>query len=326
MTRSVGTAATTDRIARAFVAACLAELDAPKPGNVHRHAAGHGMSVDDFVRSAEAAAPAIATPGATVGRRVLGAVEATRTAAGQNTNLGIVLLCAPLAVAAEAAADGELWPALEAVLAGLTAEDAGLAYRAIRLASPGGLGRSDAADVADEPSVTLLDAMRLAAGRDRIAWNYANGLADVRGFGAPRLEALLGAGWPEPWAVAGTYLAFLGHIPDTHIVRKRGIAAAEAVRTRAAQVDAALLAAAEPASLLPEILAFDAELKAAGLNPGTSADLTVATAFARGLAATAAAGPGSRRLPDARLTLYPHGGAAVPALEEGGKQWRKSTR
>lgn len=292
MTRSAGAAMSPDRIARAFVAACLAELDAPKPGNVHRHAGGHGMTVDDFVRSAEAAAPAIATPGATVGRRVLDAVEATRAAVGQNTNLGIVLLCAPLAAAAEAVAtNGELWPAVEAVLAGLTVADARLAYRAIRLAIPGGLGRSDAADVADEPAVTLLDAMRLAAGRDRIAWNYANGLADVRDLGAPRLEALLGAGWPEPWAITGAYLAFLGRIPDTHIVRKRGTAAAEAVRTRAAQVDAALLAAAEPASLLPELLAFDAELKSAGLNPGTSADLTVAAAFARGLAATAAARP-----------------------------------
>ena len=46
-------------IARAFVAACEAELDALKPGNVHRHGeggAGHRMTVDDFVRSAAASA------------------------------------------------------------------------------------------------------------------------------------------------------------------------------------------------------------------------------------------------------------------------------
>ena len=174
----------------AFLDACRAELEALKPGNVHRHAAGHGMTVDDFLCSAEVAAPAIAAKGEPVGRRILGAVEATRAAVGQNTNLGILLLCAPLALAAErAAGPAALWPALEEVLASLTVDDARLAYRAIRLASPGGLGRSDAADVQDEPVITLLEAMRLAAERDRIAWNYTNGFADIRDTGLPALAA-----------------------------------------------------------------------------------------------------------------------------------------
>lgn len=276
------------RVAAAFRAACLAELDAPKPGNVHRHAEGHRMTVADFVASAGAAAPALAAPGVPVGRRILAAVEATRAAVGQNTNLGIVLLCAPLAAAAERAPDtAALWPTLGATLARLTVDDARLAYRAIRLANPGGLGRSGEADVADEPAVTLLDAMRLASDRDRIAWNYAHGLADVRELGLPRLAALADAGWPGPYATAGTYLAFLARVPDTHVARKHGVPTAEALRARAAVVEARLLAAPDPTALLPDLLAFDAELKTAGLNPGTSADLTVATLFARALVAGA---------------------------------------
>jgi len=276
-------------IAAAFTAACLAELDALKPGNVHRHAPGHGMTVADFVASAEAAAPALAAAGASVGQRILVAVSATRAAVGQNTNLGIVLLCAPLAVAAERAADPAafFWPALEATLRDLTVDDARLAYRAIRLASPGGLGRSGEADVADEPSVTLLDAMRLATGRDRIAWNYANGMAEIRDVGLPRLKTLLAAGWAEPWAVTGTFLAFLGRIPDSHVARKFGTPAAEELRARAAAVETELIASPDPTRLLTDLLALDAGLKAAGLNPGTSADLTVATLFARDLAGRA---------------------------------------
>ena len=50
---------------------------------------------------AEVAAEPIARLGASVCARILGAIEATRAAVGQNTNLGIVLLCAPLARAAE---------------------------------------------------------------------------------------------------------------------------------------------------------------------------------------------------------------------------------
>ena len=88
-------------IASAFIGACLDELEAPKPGNVHVFADGHGSSVADFRRSAEVAAEPIARLRASVGARILGAIEATRAAVGQNTNLGIVLLCAPLARAAE---------------------------------------------------------------------------------------------------------------------------------------------------------------------------------------------------------------------------------
>jgi len=268
----------------AFVAACLAELDAPKPGNVHRHAAGHGMTVADFERSAEVAAPAVAAAGASVGERVLAAVEATRAAVGQNTNLGIVLLCAPLAASFERAASvGSFWATVERVLAGLTAGDAVAAYRAIRLAAPGGLGRSAEADVAEEPAVTLLEAMRLAADRDRIAWNYANDFGDLRERGVPTLERL-SARLAEPWAVAGCYLGLLAATADTHVARKHGPEAAERVRARAAALERRWAAAAEPVALLPDLLALDGELKAAGVNPGTTADLTVASVYARRLA------------------------------------------
>jgi triphosphoribosyl-dephospho-CoA synthase len=269
------------RVAAAFRAACRAELEALKPGNVHVHAPGHGMTVADFLASAEASAPFIADPGRGVGSRILAAVEATRAACGQNTNLGILLLAAPLAAAAQAGAP--LRESLERVLANLTVEDASLAYRAIRLASPGGLGRSERHDVAAEPGVTLLEAMRAAAGRDRIARQYATGFADVLELGVPRLLAGRKAGWSEGWATTATYLAFLAGFPDTHVGRKHGDAAAEAVRRRAAELRPMLDTAADPEALCPVLLALDGEFKSAGLNPGTSADLTVASHFAASL-------------------------------------------
>lgn len=268
-------------IAARFRAACEAELDALKPGNVHRHAAGHGMTVADFVRSAEVSAPHVADPWLGVGARVLAAVEATRAACGQNTNLGILLLAAPLAAAAQAG--GGLRPALEHVLAGLDHEDAMLAYRAIRLASPGGLGRSDRHDVATEPAVTLLAAMRAAADRDRIARQYVTGFKDVFAIGVATLGRLRRMGWPEPWAMAATYLAFLGAFPDTHIVRKHGLAAATEVRAEGRRLDRLLRGAPDPQAAQADLLASDATLKARGINPGTSADLSVASHFAAAL-------------------------------------------
>jgi triphosphoribosyl-dephospho-CoA synthase len=125
--------------------------------------------------------------------------------------------------------------------------------------------------------------MRTAAARDRIARQYASGYADVLELGVPRLEQCRARGWPEPWAVTSTYLAFLAAFPDSHILRKHGPAMAEEVRAAAVGLDAALLAADDPASLHETLLEADRRLKAAGLNPGTSADLTVASHLATGL-------------------------------------------
>lgn len=268
-------------IEAAYLAACRAELEALKPGNVHLHAAGHHMTVGDFLTSAAVSAPAIAATGLGVGARVLAAIGATRAACGQNTNLGIVLLAAPLAAAVEQ--PGPLAAGLAATLAALTIEDAVLAYRAIRLASPAGLGRSGQHDVVEEPRVTLLAAMRAAADRDRIARQYAAGFEDVFDIGVAKLVACRAAGWSDAWATAATFLAFLAAFPDTHVVRKHGREVAETVRNRALAIEPLLRAADDPAALEPLLLDFDRELKERGINPGTSADLTVASHFAASL-------------------------------------------
>src|SRR5688572_1169168 len=127
-----------EAIQSAYVAACQAEIDALKPGNVHRFADGHRMTADEFLVSARVSAPALSDPALSAGRRILEAVRATRDAVGTNTNLGIVLLCAPLARAAELDLDRR--PAVAQVLASMDLEATRAVFRAITLASPGGLG------------------------------------------------------------------------------------------------------------------------------------------------------------------------------------------
>ena len=261
-----------DEVAQAFHAACLAELSALKPGNVHVFAAGHGMETAQFEAAAKAAASALAAPGP-VGRRVRAAVEASLAVAGCNTNLGIILLCAPLAVAAEGG--GPLEARLAQVLEGLNIADAEEAFRAIAAASPGGLGASAEADVRAPASVTLREAMALAADRDAIARQYVTGYADVFALGVPAL-----AGGPlERRRIEDAYLAFLATLPDSHIARKFGPGQAEAVRLEAVALRTRL-EGLPPSERHAALLAFDTSLKARGLNPGTSADLTVASIFA----------------------------------------------
>lgn len=264
--------------------ACIAELAALKPGNVGLHGDGHRMSVADFARSAEAIKAPLSAMPATVGQRILNAVQATHEAVSCNTNLGIVLLCAPLAHAVLHAKCGEgLRAALQSALAALTVDDAGQAFRAIRLANPAGLGKAARYDVreVDAPlQATLLEAMCAAADRDNIARQYANGYCEVFDLGLVSLRDALARGWAEPWATSACYLRLLARFADTHVARKFGMTTARRVSLRAQMLDAKLRRSSDPRILLAELAAWDAELKLAGLNPGATADLTVASLFA----------------------------------------------
>jgi len=273
-----------EMVAEAFRWACLTELDAPKPGNVHVFADGHRMTAAEFVASANAAAPFLSAAGARVGERILGAVEATFAAVGSNTNLGIILLCAPLAAAAEQTVSS-LRTSLIKILQRLDTTDAELAFRAIRLAAPAGLGRSARHDVLGPATVSLLDAMTEASDRDRIARQYATSFSDVFDIGLPCLEAAVRRNADLRWATLATYLEFLSAFPDTHVIRKYGSVTAERVRQAAAEFRGSLHATENPETLVPDLLTWDAALKADGINPGTSADLTVATLFANRLKA-----------------------------------------
>ena len=269
-------------VGAAFVEACLAELDALKPGNVHRYASGHRMEASDFVRSAEASAAHIAAYGRSVGARVRGAVDATLAAVGQNTNLGIVLLCAPLAAAAEGPAR-DLRAGLSSALDHLDRQDAIDVYAAIAAAKPGGLGRAPDHDVREAPSVSLREAMAAAADRDRIARQYVTAFEDVFVLGLGALDATRRQGRDRRWSTAEVYLGFLAGFPDTHVARKFGLATAEDLRREAATWRERLSAAPDPEAMIPDLLQWDSALKARGVNPGTSADLTVATLFAASL-------------------------------------------
>jgi triphosphoribosyl-dephospho-CoA synthase len=270
-------ALTPKEIAEAFIAACRDEIEAPKPGNVHAFAGGHDMEARHFLASARVSAPAIASPGARVGARIRDAVDKTFAEVGINTNLGILLLCAPLARAAELEGR-DLRGNLANVLENLNALDAVDVYAAIARASPGGLGHASRYDVHEPPPSSLVDAMREAVEGDMIARQYVTDFADLFETGLP-VVAQIRSRQSGSTALA-VYLTFLSRFPDTHIVRKYGAGAAETVM-REAQVFAARAQSETGASrFLSDLLAFDARLKQKRINPGTSADLTVATLFA----------------------------------------------
>ncbi|MGC8644563.1 MAG: triphosphoribosyl-dephospho-CoA synthase [Isosphaeraceae bacterium] len=257
--------------------ACLLEVTARKPGNVHRFADFTDLHYLDFLLSATAIAkPLDEVRERGIGATVLAAVKATRQVVSSNTNLGMILLLAPLAAVPR---EMSLTDGIELVLAATTIDDARAAYQAIRLAAPGGLGQAKEQDVADEPTVTLRQAMALAVDRDLVARQYANGFQEVLHEALPMLQGSLRDA-PLETAILTTYLKVIARHHDSLIVRKAGREAAEVVRHRAAQILEAGWPATERSLRLCR--EFDTRLRSQGnlLNPGTTADLVTAALFA----------------------------------------------
>lgn len=266
----------TSHVQHAFLASIL-EASAQKPGNVHPEASFEDLTYEDFVRSAVVAAPAFENAAERgVGATVLDAVQRTREAVGRNTNLGIALVLAPLAAVP---VDTPLEKGISLVLANLDVRDAEQVYEAIRLANPGGLGRVDCQDIAESPSVTLLEAMKMAAERDGIAAQYTADFSTIF-EGARRLARFepFAERWDE--GLVDLHVWLMAQFPDTLIARKCG----PEVAVEAARYASSVLSAGGPQSPIgrSRLRYLDTWLRVNGnqRNPGTTADLVAGCLFA----------------------------------------------
>ncbi len=262
--------------------ACLLEIAAPKPGNVHRGADFADMTFGDLAASAVAIAPALQiAKDQSLGQTVLGAARATQALVGKNTNLGIILLLAPLAKARLPGGEDvtNLREATRQVLRALSPADCGHVYEAIRLARPGGLGRVAVGDIHDLPPQDLIQAMRLAANHDAVALQYANDFATIFEQVVPWLQATQEAGWTLPMAIVHVQMQLMAELPDTLIARKCG----QTVARQAAGLAAEVMASGDPRGeeYSRRLANLDFWLRSDGhrRNPGTTADLIAAGLF-----------------------------------------------
>lgn len=270
------------RIPQLVQQACILEVCAPKPGNVNRFHDFCDTSLEDYLLSAAALAAAFERVDLTgVGQLVLNAAARTRQYVRSNTNLGIILLFAPLLKACLSAEreNDDIRRVLVSILKGLSVEDARLTYAAIRLMQPGGMGKAPQEDVSEEPSITLLQAMEMAKDRDSIALEYVTGFAITFEKGLPSFRDAYARSGKYSDAIVQTFLAILSEVPDTLIIRKKGMDQAQQVSRLAADV------LAKGGVFTPEGNALLAEMdttlrdKAHLMNPGTTADLTAAAVF-----------------------------------------------
>ena len=259
--------------------ACWLEATARKPGNVHPGQSFVDLDYGDFIQSAEAVAPILADANRCgVGRAILNATQKTRDIVRRNTNLGIVLLMAPLSAVP---VGQRLTEGIGHVLAELDQgglSDVDFVFEAIRVAQPGGMGTVKDQDVCAPPSKSLVECMSLAADRDTIARQYTDGFEQVL-----TAAASLAGYWQESrWeqSIIRLYLSLLSTTPDTLIQRKCGANAAREVSDQAADVLSNLPQTFDARH--PALLNFDSKLRLDGhrLNPGTTADMVAAILFA----------------------------------------------
>lgn len=270
-----------DALAWAANLACLLEVSADKPGNVTWGKEFGDARYVDFMASAVAIGPAFRHAAERpVGEVIAQAVRDTGRLANSNTNLGMILMLAPLARAAGLGHPQGLRAGVRQVLADLTVEDARQTFGAILRAEPGGLGEVDEYDVRQqEVDITLLEAMRLAQHRDRIAQEYVTDYALTFELGYPSLARFWAEGHRFSSAIVQAYLTLLSEAPDTLIARKKGWEAARAVSEQAR--DALEAGGAFSDRGLRAVAELDRSLRDPGhtLNPGTTADLLAASLF-----------------------------------------------
>ena len=266
-------------------AACLLEASAPKAGNVHPGASFDDMDFQDFRRSAFLVGEVFdGNHTLSCGSLILLAVQATRDRVGKNTNLGIILLLAPLIIAARslssetASSFRSRWKRkLSETLVALTADDSSMIYKAISIAKPGGLGQVEQMDIQQTPPEDFLIAMRMAAELDDIAKQYTTDFDDIF-----RLSEQLDAyckedlGWFN--ALCRVQLERLASHGDSLIARKNTLDLVDEVKNRAGIVLRSSSLARRDLVFQPEWKQFDEFLRADGhrRNPGTTADLLAA--------------------------------------------------
>ena len=295
---------------RNFLIACQLDVQTYKPGNVSFNSSGFDMTAQDFINSSQACASLMVQPELKLGEKIYLATKESIKAVGCNTNLGIILLCAPLLHVMQKLALDELKKLVDPLeylhteltktIHAIDLKQSKLIYDAIVHANPGGLGEDKEMDVRFT-NVKIVDAMCQAKDKDFIAKQYFSGFYEI--LKQPILQENFRRQWIKkespinPCArqslASLIYFYWLTNIRDSHIQRKFGLRVAEFVKKKAIKVFQDQISFENVLNKLnngnidlpnlSRIRQFDEFLKMRGLNPGTSADITVCSLLIFGL-------------------------------------------
>ena len=261
---------------------CDAEIKSLKPGNVHKYSKGHGMNIKDFLKSSLIISKCLTKNNLDLGKKILASVNEIQNKIKKNTNLGIILMLSPIATIVQkegVISKEELLKKIKSLIKKQNIKNSIPIFKAISLTSPGGLGFSKKYDVNEPSNTNLYKAMEFAKEKDLIARQYCNGFKDIYKIGIPAYKIFYNKWGKVDWALTGVYLTFLKKFNDSHIVRNKGNKIATSIKKEAKKYYFFLKNNKSLTKIKKKLLVFDKKLKSKRINPGTTADLTVATLF-----------------------------------------------
>ncbi len=274
----------------AQIASALEVSGYPKPGNVHRTRDYDDMVFEDFIISGivigdtiREACTDVDVEDPKLGKYILQAVAETDKWIKNNTNLGIVMMITPIAVAA-AISDSfdEIQDNVKLLMENTSVDDACDLYDAINIADAGGMGEEDEYDVSSDSAkqelrndgLTMYDVLKISATKDMLGREMTSGMPFIFEKGYPTYHELTKEKSLNE-ACLLTFLTILSEVPDTLISRKYD--EDEAIKVSMMTRD--LLKMKDSSDFAKQIKDFDDYLYKNKYNPGTTADLTATSIF-----------------------------------------------
>ena len=259
---------------------CDTEMKSLKPGNVHQYSQSYDMNIKDFFNSSLIISKCLTKNNLDLGKKILTSVNEIQNKIKKNTNLGIILMLSPIVTVIQKEgiiSKEELIKKIKSLIKKQSIKNSIPIFKAISIISPGGLGFSEKYDVNQLPKISLHKAMEYSKKKDLIARQYCNGFEDIYNTGIPAYKKFYNKWGKVNWALTGVYLTFLKKFNDSHIVRNKGRKTATNVRKEAQKYYFFLKRNKNLNKIKKKLLFFDKKLKSKRINPGTIADLTVAT-------------------------------------------------
>jgi len=269
-----------DYIAGCAELAMLLEVSAtPKPGNVDRTHDFQDVTYEHFLASAVGIFPVFkkaASARCQIGDLILDAVNASaQWQKAGNCHFGAILLLIPMCVAAGKSSNiSQLRRNVIDVVENTTSVDAVQFYKSFHCVDVR-VKESHFLDVKDPKSLqtildqdlTLYEIMQLSSPNDTLAREWVEGFP--RTFhGSQLMKQYVASGQSVNDSIVQLFLKLLGEYPDTLIAKKWGMEVAREISTKAANV-----------MRNGDVQDFDRDLVQRKVNPGTTADLVIASLF-----------------------------------------------
>ena len=266
-----------DDLKSAYLFSCKKDIELIKPGNVNLLSSHKDTKAQDYLDSAILSSKELFNQNYSLGKRILESVNVTRSQVNVNTNLGIILLCAPVIQSYIDFNNLDLREGIKKTLSTTSIKDTHDLCAAINISSPGGLGDSDMYDTASYPNASIKQIMNYSQEYDRISYQYSHNFSDIFDFIIPKLEFLNQRYESLDISLSLLFIEILAKIPDSHISRKFGDKIAKKTSNNARVLLKILDREHDPDYLAKALNNLDYEYKKKGINPGTTADLLVAS-------------------------------------------------